>query len=206
MNDKPVIAAFDFDGTVTYHDSLLPFLTFTYGYFKTYGKLLLKAPTLLGFVLGFTPRQTAKEAIISSFFKGEKLTTIEQLGSKYARERLNDIVRPEAKKRIEWHQNNGHQCVLISASLDIYLKPWAKALDFDHVICSRLETTEKEVITGKLQGSNCWGPEKVRRLEQTCGPTNSYTLYAYGDSRGDKELLELADHPFFRSMGESRPE
>ncbi len=203
MNDKPVIAAFDFDGTVTYHDSLLPFLIYTYGYFKTYRKLLLKAPTLVGFVLGVIPRQKAKEAIISSFFKGATLETIQQFGKKFATEKLNDIVRPQAKERIKWHQNNGHQCVLISASLDIYLDPWAQALGFKDVICSGLEITNQEKITGRLQGTNCWGPEKIRRLEKICGPKNQYTLYAYGDSRGDKELLEIADHSFFRSLGES---
>jgi phosphatidylglycerophosphatase C len=203
MSDKQIIAAFDFDGTITYHDSLLPFLTFTYGTIKTYGKLLLLAPTLIGFVLGIVKRQQAKEAILSSFFKGKSIETIQNQGKKYAKKRLNELVRPEARDRIKWHLDRGHHCVLISASLDIYLAPWAKTVGFKNVICSRLQTSDTKVITGKLNGANCWGPEKVRRLQEACGPRNQYTLYAYGDSRGDQELLETADHAFFKSMDSS---
>ncbi|MEM1282565.1 MAG: HAD family hydrolase [Chlamydiota bacterium] len=200
MNKKPVIAAFDFDGTITYHDSLLPFLTYAYGSFKTYSKLLTEAPSLIGFALGITPRQKAKEAIISSFFKGKNIEEIRKLGKKYAAGKLNDIIRPEAKNRIEWHQKEGHHCVLVSASLDIYLSPWAESLGFKDLICSTLEDTNDSVITGRLKGANCWGPEKIRRLEEVCGPRDEYTLYAYGDSRGDKELLESADYSFFKSI------
>ena len=88
------------------------------------------------------------------------------------------------------------ECVLISASIDAYLDPWSKLAGFDHVICSRLETTPAGNVTGRLVGLNCWGPEKVRRLEELFGPLKKYTLYAYGDSRGDKELLAGADYPF----------
>ncbi|MCB1149091.1 MAG: HAD-IB family hydrolase, partial [Chlamydiia bacterium] len=62
------------------------------------------------------------------------------------------------------------------------------------------ETDSKGVLTGKLLGANCRGPEKVRRILETFGPKESYLLYAYGDSAGDREMLALADHPFFRKI------
>lgn len=201
MTDKRVVAVFDFDGTITYRDSLLPFLNFTYGPSKTYGKLLLQAPALIGFALGVIKRQQVKEAILRPFFKGECPETLMQLGKKYASEKLDTLVRPAAKQRLEWHQNSGHHCILASASLDIYLVPWAQAAGFQDVICSRLEVSKDKKFTGRLEGANCWGPEKKRRLEQLCGPRDQYTLYAYGDSRGDREILDMADCPFFKSMG-----
>lgn len=201
MEDNHVVAAFDFDGTITYRDSLLPFLIFNDGWVKTIIKMIMISPTLIGFVLGVIKRQKAKEIILKKFLGGKSIDEIKTQGELYAKGKLNSIVRPEAKERIKWHLDRGDQCVLISASVDVYLLPWAEDLGFQKVISSRLEVSDSGVVTGNLLGTNCWGPEKVRRLEEACGPIDTYTLYAYGDSRGDKELLNCANHPFFKSMG-----
>jgi phosphoserine phosphatase len=52
-----------------------------------------------------------------------------------------------------------------------------------------------------LAGANCKGPEKVRRLEAHLGTLVGLELEAYGDSRGDRELLEVATVPHYRSFG-----
>lgn len=65
------------------------------------------------------------------------------------------------------------------------------------VLASKLETNQ-QTITGKLQGNNCRGKEKVKRLQEIFGDKNNYFLYAYGDSLGDKELLEYADVSFYK--------
>ncbi len=104
--------------------------------------------------------------------------------------------------RLHWHQRQGHRCVLVSASMDIYLKPWAAAAGFDDVVCSTLEFHDGRV-TGRLAGGNCYGDEKARRLAQLLGEQD-YTLYAYGDSRGDKELLAMADYGYYRWMPEDQ--
>ena len=80
--------------------------------------------------------------------------------------------------------------------MDLYLEPWAKLNHFDDLICSRLEIDGSQKITGKLKGLNCWGPEKSRRLLELLGPKENFVLYAYGNSRGDHEMLELSDYPF----------
>jgi phosphoserine phosphatase len=70
---------------------------------------------------------------------------------------------------------------------------------FDACLSSRLSLDAQGCVTGKLLGSNCWGIEKVARLQDWLQrPRNTYTLYAYGDSRGDLELLAAADHPYYR--------
>ncbi len=71
---------------------------------------------------------------------------------------------------------------------------------FDDVIATRLESHEDGTVTGKLSGANCFGSEKVRRLEALLGAREGYSLYAYGDSRGDKELLSSADYPYYRQI------
>ena len=80
------------------------------------------------------------------------------------------------------------------------MRPWALKTGFDDVIASHLETREDGRITGNLLGENCFGIEKVRRLEALLGPKSGYTLYAYGDSRGDRELLSSADYAYYRKI------
>lgn len=196
MLKPPVIAAFDFDGTLTYHDTLLPFLLFISGYFSTTMKLLKAAPPLLGFPLGLTSRQEAKESLLTSFLKGMPIEDLKEYGNKYASSVLNRHLKKEGMEKLKMHQEAKHRCVLVSANLDVYLTPWAKLNGFQDLLCSQVaidSTTDQ--VTGKLEGTNCWGEEKRKRLLALLGPKENYILYAYGDSRGDKEMLELADYP-----------
>jgi len=200
-SQKPVVAAFDFDGTITKRDTLLSFLAFTAGKWEMAKKLAAISPQLLGFVCGAVSRQGAKEAILKSFFQGIPLEQLRELGTGFAQSSmLARLIHPGALKRLEWHRNQNHRCILISASIDIYLDPWRRRLGFQDLLCSHLEVDQNAVVTGYLQGMNCWGPEKARRLQDLLGSKEDYILYAYGDSRGDQELLSLADYPFYRKM------
>jgi HAD superfamily hydrolase (TIGR01490 family) len=197
---RPTVAAFDFDGTITYHDSLLPFLRYTNALIPCYYKLFTCLPTMALFMMGLVSRQWAKETILSRFFGGMRARELADVGRRYALEELPKHVRPEALSRLRWHQEQGHQCVLVSASVDLYLEPWAESVGFDHVLCSRLDVTRSGEVTGRLFGKNCWGPEKTDRLDELLGPREGYNLFAYGDSRGDHDLLSYADRPFYRRM------
>jgi HAD superfamily hydrolase (TIGR01490 family) len=196
----PVIAAFDFDGTITYCDTLIPFLLSFTSIWKTSFKLILLIPTFLSFLLGKKSREEVKEAILTRFVKGVPSQHLEQIGSNFALKRLNRFVKPSALDRIQWHRQQGHRCILVSASIDVYLEPWAKQIGFTNVLTSRLEIDSQTRATGRLNGLNCRGPEKIRRLEELLGTPKNYTLYAYGDSLGDRELLAFADYTFYREI------
>lgn len=197
---KDTVAAFDFDGTMTYRDSLLPFFSFVEGHVKTYLKLLLAVPYVLGFLLGIKSRQQVKEFVLSKFFGNMPFEQLKSYSLKYAHQKLPHLVVPEAMQRLQWHLSQGHRCILISANLEVYLEPWAKQNGFHDVIASKLKLNGNGHVTGELIGANCWGPEKCRRLEEILGQKKTYKLYVYGDSRGDKELLRLADYPYYREM------
>lgn len=199
-SSKPVVAAFDFDGTLTYGDSLLPFLQFVTGTSTTIKNLLLETPDVVQYLLGKLDRQGLKEALLTRFFKNKTLIEMQKYGEQYANQFLPKMLRPEGAKRIGWHINQGHRCVLISANLDIYLNPWGKKMGFQDIIASRVEFSPEEKMTGHLIGLNCRGPEKVRRLTEVVGPRTEYILYAYGDSKGDRELIDSADYPFYRTL------
>ena len=200
MNQKTV-AAFDFDGTLSYRDTFVPFLLSSQAKVEVLKKIIGLIPTALGFTIGVLEREKSKERFLTDFFSGMSYLELEDYAKKFARDYLPRQIKPEGLSRLKWHQEQGHYCVLISASLDIYLEPWAKSVGFDQVLASTLEC-EDHKITGKLLGGNCRGQEKVNRLIAKVGPLSEYTLYAYGDSSGDKELLEAADHAYYRKMGE----
>lgn len=195
------IAAFDFDGTLTYHDTLIPFLKFCVGQKAMMCNLIKIAPYAIGFATGLKTRQQVKERFMSYALKGRQKQQIEEFGAEFAKNALPALLNPVGMERLKWHQKNGHRCILVSATLDCFLSPWSKAMGFDDLICSKLHYDSESRFSGKLQGLNCWGREKVVQLDQLLGFPKNYTLYAYGDSPGDKELLAYADYPFYREFG-----
>ena len=199
---KPVVAAFDFDGTLTRHDTLFPFLLHVTGPVKFLIKFITLLPTLTGYALGLIRNDIAKVRVLRSFLANMKMVTVQQHALQFAEHKLPAMLRNEAVQRFEWHKQQGHRCVVVSASLELYLLPWAVEAGFNDAIGSRLETLADGSTSGKLLGENCFGPEKMRRLQTLLGPREGYTLYAYGDSRGDKELLSAADFAFYKKFGE----
>lgn len=191
------IAAFDFDGTLSYRDTLLPFLAFTCGKKKLSCDLVKTMPAFLGYALGHYSRQTVKERLLAETLGGISYGSLEQAGKNFAPV-LSSRLRPEAVAKLKWHQQEGHETVIISANLEVYLQPWGQREGVTHTLASRLAHAEG-CVTGKLIGLNCWGPEKVRRLLTWAGPKENFVLWAYGDTAlGDGPLLKLADYPFFR--------
>jgi phosphatidylglycerophosphatase C len=198
VNQKMIVAAFDFDGTLTYQDTLLPFLSFIKGPFKMYRGIALAIPSLFGCLFKSSYRQRAKEVILKETLGGMSIEEVRKEGEDFALGPLPGKIRPEAMQKLQWHKQQGHRCVLISANLDVYLEPWAFNAGFHDLISSKVEASQEGKVTGNLVGLNCWGLEKTRRLLQLLGPKDQFTLYAYGDSQGDLPLLELADYPFYR--------
>lgn len=197
---KPVVAAFDFDGTLTRRETLLPFLRYLLGDMQVTRHALVLSPTLTGYGLGLIDNDVAKERVFLRCFAGMRLNELEKQGERFASYVIPGLLRDEMMQRFAWHKQQGHRCVVISASLELYVLPWAFGAGFDDVIATRLETIQEGLITGKILGANCFGIEKVNRLRTLLGEKDGYTLYAYGDSRGDRELLSYADHAYFREV------
>jgi len=197
---KQIVAAFDFDGTLTRRETLLPFLLYTLGAVKVTRHAILLSPTLAGYALGLTDNGAAKERVFVRCFGGMGEKELRQHGERFASYVLPGLLRDESMQRFVWHKQQGHRCVVISASLELYVQPWAKGAGFDDVLATLLETSEDGHITGGISGTNCFGIEKVNRLKALLGERKGYTLYAYGDSRGDRELLSFADYAYYRKF------
>ncbi len=185
---------FDFDGTLTNKDTLFDFLQFSFPS-KFKGAFIRFIPLFLLAKLKMIKGSKTKEKFISYFLKGKKRTEIEKLGQNYFEARKETIFRTKAKEYIKnlAHEENKY---IVTASLDIWIKPFAKYLEF------RLISTEAEfkdgIFTGKFLTLNCNYKEKVVRVIREIQLARFNEVYAFGDSKGDKYLLKLATHPHFK--------
>jgi phosphatidylglycerophosphatase C len=188
------IAAFDFDGTLTRSDTLGPFLREVSGTAALGFALAVDAPRLVLAGIGLGSRDDAKERLLRRLLAGKEHDDLARLGRAYAIKITETRMRDEMLARVQWHQAQGHETAIVSASLDVYVEPAAERLGIDTVLCSRLETDAGGRVTGTLVGGNCRGPAKLRRIREYFG-SSGYELWAYGDSAGDAEMLAAADHP-----------
>lgn len=198
--DKLIVAAFDFDGTLTHRDTLFPFLLHVVGWRVFFNHLIVLLPTLMAYGLGLIRNDIAKERVLARFLSGKSIVELKQKAEQFSRFAVPKLLRHTAMQRLAWHKQQGHRCMVISASLELYVRPWAIKAGFDDVAATHLDTQKDGLVTGKLAGKNCYGAEKTKRLEILLGSKDGYTLHAYGDSKGDKELLSLADFTYYRKF------
>lgn len=176
----------------------MPFLRFCVGTPAFLRLMVPQLPNILSMVGGFVPNEMVKQQVLGAFFRGWPLVDLEALGRTFARERLPRLLRPSMRDLLLWHLNQGHRCYLVSASLDVYLRPWGMDQGFTDILCSRLEVSAAGLVTGRLKGRNVYGPEKVVRIQEALQEAALEIEYAYGDSRGDLEMLALARQPRLR--------
>ena len=152
-------------------------------------------PSILAYLLKIMTNEKAKEKVLSFYFKGMTKEEFYKTGNYYSTKRISDIIMQDALQRIQWHKNKGHHVVIISASLKSWLHGWCEKQGLD-LICTEMEV-KNGVLTGRHDGKNCYGPEKLRRIKERFD-LDKYYIYAYGNSRGDREMLDLADEKFYR--------
>jgi HAD superfamily hydrolase (TIGR01490 family) len=196
VSDVPrVVAAFDFDGTLSRRDTLVPFLVDVVGRARVARALASDAPRIAAMTVGRADRDAAKARLVERVLAGVAHADVAARGHAYAQRVVEHGLRPQTVARLRWHRSQGHDIVIVSASLDAYLHDIAGLLGVDALLCTTLEVVDG-VVTGALTGGNCRGPEKATRLRNWLDG-DTVTLWAYGDSSGDHELLALADQAVY---------
>lgn len=189
------VAAFDVDGTITSRDCVVPYMRQVTGTVKI-GARLLSRPDRLVPVLVRRDRDQLKALASAAAFRGHRHDRLVEAAQNFAAEVHTSWLRADTVERLRDHQSSGHRVVLVSASYELYLQPLAELLGIHDVLATRLVVRDG-IVTGDLDGPNCRGPEKVRRLhawlDEEFGGRSNVTVTAYGDSAGDREMLADAD-------------
>lgn len=189
---KRSIAAFDFDGTLTCKDTFLEFIAFVFGRKKLYLSLALFSPILLLMKLGLYPNWKAKQLIYSWLFKGMDYDYFCNLGESFSEE-IKKMKNEEGMNLLQRQKQAEADIYIITASVEEWVKPFCQLLNVKGVIGTKVEVDNNGFLTGRFLTKNCYGQEKVNRLIIVEPERNSYSLFACGDSKGDRELLKFAD-------------
>lgn len=187
------IYAFDFDGTLTTKDTLIEFIRYAKGSMALGLGFMRYAHLLVLMIIGLYPNYKAKQKVFAHFFKDTTLDDFNTLCQAFAAS-SSHLLHPNAIEAINHAIKEGSEVLIVSASIDNWVQPF-----FPQV---KVVGTQIEVIDGKLTGrflsKNCYGQEKVNRILSLYPNRHDYHLTAYGDSRGDKEMLAFADESHFK--------
>ncbi len=189
VDGKP-IAAFDFDGTLTARDSFIAFLAWSIPPSRLAVALIRLAPAFLIYLF-VRNRGRLKAATITVLLGGVPRDELQAQARAFAIAQAHRLIRPDARAAWGRLQAQGYTLVIVTASPEDIVAPFARGLGADALIGTRLKVDSEGRLTGALDGRNCRGPEKVRRLHEVFGP-DMKLAQAFGDTRGDREMLAIA--------------
>lgn len=191
-----VLSVFDFDGTLTWHDSFLPFLWFAFGTFGCLRRLPRMLLPGLRYLLCRLDRDELKARLIAVFLAGVDAQWLSARADSYCRFIWRYLLRPAGLRGVAAELRAGAEVTLCSASPVPMLRPFAERLGVG-LIGTELEVRDGR-LSGRILGGNCRCENKVLRLEAKYGPLARYRLRAWGDTQGDHALLRAAQDPHWR--------
>jgi HAD superfamily hydrolase (TIGR01490 family) len=145
---------------------------------------------------GIIENRRTKEMVFAWFFRNESYKFFLSKCNSFSLTIIPQLIKPSALGTIKKHIENGDKVIIISASFEDYLTDWCRSMNLE-ILGTRIEI-KKGFVTGRIDGKNCYGVEKVIRLKQFLDLSQFDEIYAYGDSQSDKPLLEIANHRFYR--------
>ncbi|QFU21189.1 HAD-IB family hydrolase [Shewanella eurypsychrophilus] len=193
-NNQPCLALFDFDGTITHSDMFSKFIRHSAKKrrFIIWGSLIL--PFFVAYKAGLFPARVLRPMVAYIAFKGRSVKQLESLGAYYAQHIIPLHLRDIALDKIRWHLSRGDKAVLVSASLDIYLRSWCDAMEIS-LICSEMESLNGH-YSGRYLAGDCSGDKKANKVKAQFTLADYPKVYAYGDTHEDLSMLALADEAY----------
>lgn len=192
------IAFFDFDGTVTKKDTMLALARFSSGNLLYMAGMSILSPWLIAMKLGVISRKKAKEKFLTHFFEAMPLQHFDELCISFIEKKIPVLLKKEAVEKIHSHLNEQTTVVIVTASAENWVAPWCIKNNLQF-ICTKL-AVENNQLTGKLKGENCNGDEKVSQIKMRFNLADYSIIYCYGDTKGDKKMLALATHPYYKTF------
>lgn len=196
--NSKVLVLFDFDGTIISKDTLFLFLQYYKGRYVFIKNMIGLLPVLLLFKLKLLSNWRTKEFVLKKFLQNEPLADFKIKCETFAYNILPKYIKASARAKIESYLKEGAHIVVVSASPECWVLPWCKTMKID-CIASRLEIKNGK-ITGHLSGKNCHGEEKVERIKSVINLNNYSKIEAYGDSKGDLPMMQLANIQYYKQF------
>ena len=190
------LVLFDFDGTLTTRDSFIAFIRVTNSPIKFYLGFVFLSPVLILYKLGILHNWKAKQIVIKFFYKGVEANKFYLWSTQFSEKNIPQLIKRNAMQKLKEHFDAGHRIVIVTASLESYMEAWCKSIGAE-LIATRLEAIGGK-MTGNYMGANCYGKEKSIRIKEKYPLDSFEKIIAYGDGRGDKEMLELAHEKHYR--------
>lgn len=186
---------FDFDGTLTYKDTMFMYLKF-YDSTKYRIQFLRHVPLFILLKLKLAETEKVKKSFIGSILRGQTQEKIEQKSKQFFEQHYPKIVRENALDFIKNIDRNNTQSLLVTASLDIWVKPFADELKME-LVSTRAEF-KNGVFTGNFVGKNCNGKEKLVRIKEEINDSKYDKIIAFGDTSGDRPMLKWANEGHYQ--------
>lgn len=191
------IVVFDFDGTITTDDTFRLFLRYYAGNLKWAVNILLLMPIFIVYGLKLVGRTQAKIHVTRRFFKNAPIARLDAKAAEFAKEVIPGLIRPQAQACLDSKKTDLESLYICSASIAPYLRAWGESQNIHNILATELES-DGDRYTGEIKGWNIWGEGKVRRILAEFAPHPVRIIEAYGDSRGDQEMLHAAEASYFR--------
>ena len=186
------LVLFDFDGTLTKGDTFPQFIFFSQGYLRGIMGFIIYSPFAFLFLVKLMDGSKLKEKLVSYYFKGEREDVLKIMGNEFIqdlkkRDGLNELL----VQKLNTYNDEGNTVAIVSASLDIWLKPFCDQNKTD-CLCTEIEYVNG-VCSGKLRTPNCNRAEKAIRIKQKYNLSDYSKIIAYGNSKGDEAMMNLAN-------------
>lgn len=192
------LVLFDFDGTLTHQDMFTKFILYSATPLRLVLGAIFMSPLYLLYKLGLIPARKLRPFVSYFAFVGRSSANVTAIGKAYASQVIPTCLRSDMLQTLRQHQMEGATIVLVSASLDLYLKPWCQAMGIA-LICSEMASDGKR-YSGYYRAGDCSCEAKAYRVSQQFELSRYSQIYAYGDTKEDLAMLALADRAFMKGI------
>ncbi len=148
-----------------------------------------------GTYLGGDPLKGGDKAFAA--VAGQTEDTLADLGERLFVQKIARTIRREAREVVKAHQRLGHTVVISSAATAYQVRPVARDLGIEHLVCTELEVDEEGVLTGAVRGRMRWGREKAAGVRAFAREheVDLRVSYGYGNGVEDIDFLATVGNP-----------
>lgn len=182
----------DFDGTITTRDTFPLFVKYDMGNVRFWFTFLYYSPLIALYKMGLFDGGSVKQRLLCTLYKGSSRNTLLEKGRVFI-DYLSQkgVLKTEFLKLIADANTRGDAVAVVSASPDIWIKPFADKYGVV-CLCTELEYNQ-ELFSGYFSSENCVRQEKVKRIKEMFKLEEYSEIIAYGNSKDDEAMFAIAD-------------